>query len=554
MKDNLKEDVSNLYDVIIVGGGPAGLSSAIYAARGKYKVLVVEKETIGGQITITSEIVNYPGIEMSSGKGLTEEMKKQAESFGAEFVMAEVMNMEIDKDIKVLHTTKGDYKALGIVLAVGASPRKLGFKGEKEYQGRGVAYCATCDGEFFSGKDVFVIGGGFAAVEEGIFLTKYAKNIIMIVREEDFTCARTIADKVKDYDNIKVHFETEIIEAGGDAGLKFAKFKNNRTNEEWVYNAPENDTFGIFVFAGYVPNTKWLNKEIEKNEQGYIITDMDKKTNIEGIYGAGDVCIKNLRQVVTAVSDGAAAATSLEKYVSGLHEKLGIPELTVKKESRKNNNINNSNSTINEDLTDNGFISGEIKAKLENIFALFKENILIRVWTDESPLSGEMIGFVREVDSLTDRIRWEEYKDMNDHTVVRPAIEICRENGEATGIYFHGVPGGHEFNSFIMALYNVAGPGGQIEKREMDKINSIDKNTNIKILVSLSCTMCPETVMSSQQIASRNKKVTAEMFDLSHFPNLKEKYNVMSVPCTIINDKKIIFGKKSVDEMLRHIE
>lgn len=548
----MREDINNLYDVIIIGGGPAGLSSALYAARGKYKVLVVEKDTIGGQITITSEVVNYPGIEISSGKGLTEEMKKQAESFGAEFVMAEVMNMEIDKDIKVLHTTKGDYKALGIVLAVGASPRKLGFKGEKEYMGRGVAYCATCDGEFFTGKDVFVIGGGFAAVEEGIFLTKYAKKIIMIVREEDFTCARTIADKVKNYDNIEVHFETEIIEAGGDAGLKFAKFKNNKTKEEWVYNAPDNDTFGIFVFAGYVPNTKWLNKEIEKNEQGYIITDINKKTNIEGVYGAGDVCIKNLRQVVTAVSDGAIAATSLEKYVSELHEKLDIPDLEVKKDIRRNNTSLNKN--FNNNIEDNGFISGEIKEKLNGIFSLFKENILLKVWSDDSPLSGEMIGFVREVDSLTEKISWTEYTDLNDHTVVRPAIEICHGSGEKTGIYFHGVPGGHEFNSFIMALYNVAGPGGQLEKPEMDRINSIDKSTNIKILVSLSCTMCPETVMSSQQIASKNKKVTAEMFDLSHFPNLKEKYNVMSVPCTIINDKKIIFGKKSVDEMLKHIE
>ncbi len=553
----MKEDFNNFYDVIIIGGGPSGLSAAIYAARGKYKVLLIEKDTIGGQITITSEVVNYPGIEIASGKSLTEGMRKQAEYFGAECIIAEVVNMEIDEEIKVLHTTKGNYKALGIILAVGASPRKLGFKGEKEYQGRGVAYCATCDGEFFSGKDVFIIGGGFAAVEEGIFLTKYAKNVVLIVREDDFTCARTIADKIKDYDKIKVHFETEIVEAGGDVNLRYAKFKNNRTGEEWVYNAPDNDTFGIFVFAGYVPNTKWINKSIEKNEQGYIITDIDRKTNIAGVYAAGDVCVKNLRQVVTAVADGAIAATSLEKYVSSLHEKLDIPEFVVENDNR-NRDIRDDKGARHhdeqiEEFSDNGFIDREIREKLEDIFALFKENILIRVWTDNSPLSGEMIGFVREIDSLTDKLSWEEYTDMNDHTVVRPAIEICRGNKETTGIYFHGVPGGHEFNSFVMALYNVAGPGGQVDRATMDKIKNIDKHTNIKILVSLSCTMCPETVMSSQQIASRNKNVMAEMFDLSHFPNLKERYNVMSVPCTIINDKEVVFGKKSVEEMLRHI-
>lgn len=163
------ETQERLYDVIVVGAGPAGLSAAIYAARAKYKVLVLDKSGIGGQISITSEIVNYPGVEQSGGKELTEHMRVQAEGFGAEFAIAEVLDMELQKDIKLLRTTKGEYEALGVILAPGANPRKLGFKGEKEFQGRGVAYCATCDGEFFTGKEVFIIGGGFAAVEEGIF-------------------------------------------------------------------------------------------------------------------------------------------------------------------------------------------------------------------------------------------------------------------------------------------------------------------------------------------------------------------------------------------------
>ena len=181
--------MAELYDVIIVGAGPAGLSAAIYAARARFKVLVLEKEKIGGQITITSEIVNYPGIEKIDGTELTEKMRAQAQSFGAEFQIARVTDFDLSGDVRIVKTDKGDFQTLGIVLALGANPRMLGFAGEREYKGRGVAYCATCDGEFFTGMDVFVIGGGFAAAEEAVFLTKYARKVTIIVREEDFTCA-----------------------------------------------------------------------------------------------------------------------------------------------------------------------------------------------------------------------------------------------------------------------------------------------------------------------------------------------------------------------------
>lgn len=222
----------------------------------------------------------------------------------------------------------GQYKALGVVLATGANPRKLGFKGEKVFQGRGVAYCATCDGEFFTGLEVFVIGGGFAAVEEGIFLTKYAKKVTLIVRGDDFTCAKTVAEQAKKEEKIDIKFNTEIVEAGGEHMVSFARFKNSRTGEEWTHQAGEDGGFGIFVFAGYVPNTSWIKGKVDCNEQGYLITDASQKTSVDGVYAAGDVCIKNLRQVVTAVSDGAVAATSLEKHVSLIHEKLQIPELS----------------------------------------------------------------------------------------------------------------------------------------------------------------------------------------------------------------------------------
>ncbi len=550
----------NLYDVVIVGGGPAGLSAAIYMARAKYRVLVLEKAGIGGQITITEEIVNYPGVEKTSGKELTERMRRQAVSFGAQFAIGEVLDMELSNDIKVLHTTKGDYKALGVVLATGANPRKLGFKGEREFQGRGVAYCATCDGEFFTGMEVFVIGGGFAAVEEGLFLTKYAKKVTMIVREPDFTCARTVSDKLKGQEKIQTIFETELVEVGGDSMVSYARFHNNATGEEWTHEAGADGAFGIFVFAGYVPNTDWIGAALEKTSQGYIVTDENQKTSLDGVYAAGDVCVKNLRQVVTAVSDGATAATSLEKYLSELHERLEIPDLVVERgedAAAKDLDTSGQAQTLDhasEDHREEGFLDSGIRQQLEGIFARFQSKVILKAWLDDSPLSGEIIGFLRELEPVSDMVRWERADKPQGSSGERrrhilPGIEVCREDGSSSGIWFHGVPGGHEFNSFVIALYNVAGPGQQIDLETEERLKKLDKNLNIKVLVSLSCTMCPETVMSAQKAAAVSENIEAEMFDLAHFPQLKEKYKVMSVPCMIVNDAQVFFGKKGVEEI-----
>ncbi len=537
-----------LYDVIIVGAGPAGLSAAIYAARAKYHVLVLEKNGIGGQITITSEIVNYPGVEMAGGKELTEHMRMQAERFGATFVVAEVLDMELEQEVKLLHTTKGDYEALGVILAPGANPRKIGFQGEKEFQGRGVAYCATCDGEFFTGKDVFVIGGGFAAVEEGMFLTKYARKVTLIVREPDYTCAKTVSDKLKDFSNIETIFHTELKEAGGEHALSYAVFLNNEDGSQWRYDAPQGDTFGIFVFAGYVPNTKWIADCVERNEQGYLITNMDRQTNIAGVFAAGDVCVKNLRQVVTAVSDGAIAATSLERVVSELHAKLGIPDLYQAPQQSKTLEKQDEQTYFTKG---EGFISSEIRQQLTGIFTKFSSHVTVRAWLDESAFSGEIKGFLNELVSITDKVVWtEQVPEDAVKPEYLPAMEVLDSTGKSSGIYFHGVPGGHEFNSFIIALYNVAGPGQELDHQTQKKIAALSEKTNIKILVSLTCTMCPDSVMAAQRIAAISDQVTAEMFDLSHYPELKEKYNVMSVPCIVINDKTTVFGKKNVEELL----
>lgn len=205
-------DIAKLFDAVIVGGGPAGLTAAIYLARARYRVLVVEKEHFGGQITITDEVVNYPGVFSTSGKELTATMRRQAEAFGAEFMLAEVTGLDLTGDIKHVHTTKGDIPCLAVLLATGASPRHAGFKGEEEFRGHGVAYCATCDGEFFTGKDVFVVGGGFAAAEESVFLTKYARHVTILVRGDDFTCAEGTAEEAKTNDKISVLYNTEFEE------------------------------------------------------------------------------------------------------------------------------------------------------------------------------------------------------------------------------------------------------------------------------------------------------------------------------------------------------
>lgn len=551
-------DADKMYDLIIVGAGPAGLSAAIYMARAKYKVLVLEKESYGGQITITAEVVNYPGIPSASGKELTEDMRRQAERFGAEFKLAKVQKMELSGCVKILHTDNETYHALAVVLAVGANPRMIGFEGEEKFKGRGVAYCATCDGEFFTGRNVFVIGGGFAAVQESMFLTKYAKKVIIMVREPDFTCARTTSDQLKQYPNIEVHFHTEILRIEGDKKMEKAVFIQNETKEEWMYDAEKEGDFGIFVFAGYAPDTSWLPEEIELDDHKYILTDNEKQTNIEGVYAAGDVCVKNLRQVVTAVSDGAVSATTAERYVAQIHDALELPELEReidrKDIAKQNKELEKAqeNDTLRQNASsESDFFDEATQAKLREVFAQFERPVTIRFWKDESALAAEMQQFIEEICAFSDRIHWKVGE--GDAPAYLPSMELLDADEKCTGIAFHGVPGGHEINSFVVALFNVAGPGMQIEESVQKKIADIKEKKDIKILVSLTCTMCPETVMSAQKIASVSDLVTAEMFDLTYYPKLQQEYQVMSVPCMIINDSEVHFGKKKVDEVASYL-
>ena len=541
-------DNKNLYDVAIIGGGPAGLTAALYLARACYRVIVLEKEKFGGQITITSEVVNYPGIEITDGKTLTEKMRVQAQNFGAEFKLAEVTSINMDNDVKEIETTKGKIQCLGVLLATGAHPRMIGFEGEAEYKGHGVAYCATCDGEFFTGKDIFVIGGGFAAAEESVFLTKYAKHVTILVREEDFTCAKATADETKANKDITVLYNKEVVRVEGDGVLRSITWKDLVSGEETTHKV-EDDTFGVFVFAGYEPETSLVKGLAEIDERGYIITDKSQMTTREGLFAAGDVCIKPLRQVVTAVGDGALAATELEKYVVKMHKKTGlVPEQPVREGSATSHNITPASVKPAAEDNGNALFTSDMLAQLNAVFGKMESKLVLSLGLDSRDSSNELKHYMEELVKLTDKlsIRLEENVDEKE----APYVKVCREDGSYSGLAFHGIPGGHEFTSFILGLYNVAGPGQQIEDDIKSKIEAVDKETKIRLMVSLTCTMCPDLVVAAQRIASLNPKVSTEVYDLNHFPDLRDKYQIMSVPCMVIDDGKPNFGKKDISQVL----
>ena len=535
--------MENLYDVVVIGGGPAGLTAALYLARAKYRVLVLEKEQFGGQISITHEVVNYPGIAKTSGKALTDTIWQQAESFGAEFQLTEATGFDLAGDIKIVHTDKGDYRCFGILLATGAHPRMVGFKGEEKHKGRGVAYCATCDGEFFTGKEIFVIGGGYAAAEESVFLTKFARHVTILVRKDDFSCAASVADQAKNHEKITVLYNTVMEEVSGENGLTYARYKNTATGEVTEYENEE--SFGVFVFAGYAPATEAVKGIVELNEQGYIITDASQKTSAEGVYGAGDVCIKPLRQVVTATSDGALAATELEKYVAAVHRKTGLRAETPSVKQRE------APVTVDTHASkDSGeLFTAQMRQQLDTVFARMEKPLLLKLYLDSRPVSEELEQFVSALAALSDKLAIE-VADRQSDTAFAPCVEVCQADGIPTGLAFHGVPSGHEFTSFVLGLYNAAGPGQALDEAMREQIAAITNKTDMKILVTLSCTMCPDLVVAAQRIASVNPNVTTHVYDIRHFEDLKNQHNVMSVPCMVLNNERVFFGKKNIQQIL----
>lgn len=579
----------DLYDVIVVGGGPAGLTAGLYLARARYRVLILEKDDFGGQITITNEVVNYPGVGRTTGRALTQTMRQQAQDFGAEFLSAEAIGLDVHGDVKTVHTSRGDLKAFGILLATGASPRKLGFEGESEYAGRGVAYCATCDGEFFTGKEVLVVGGGFAAAEESVFLTTYASKVTVLVREQDFTCDATVAAAAKNNPKIEVRYQVELQGVtAGQGGLREAAILNRATGQTETWRPADGGTFGVFVFAGYVPATDLVRGVVELDDYGYVVTHGYLETLVPGVYAAGDLRAKNLRQVVTATADGAIAAVELERYAKRMSEKTGLmpqrPASYVYEQSTAKTNAASLDATApapasakrsadaaaaaNAVRKSSELFSDATRQQLNVVFGRMSRPVTLALELDDTPLSTELRGFIDALVALSGGklkstvVDGEYKKDDTGRAVfdvdsVLPAARPCVRmvvDGEPTGLAFHGVPSGHEFNSFVLGLYNVAGPGQPLGDDLIDRSRSITDPLDIMVLVSLTCTMCPETVLASQRIASLNPAVRAEAYDVAHFPELRDHYGAMSVPCIVITradgTQQVEFGKKSIPQML----
>lgn len=311
--------MSKVYDVIILGGGPAGLSAGLYAGRSRLTTLIIEKGQDGGQIAITDEIENYPGqiVEGESGPSLVARMSAQAEKFGVERVRGSIKSVELAGDVKVVKTATEEYQAKNIIIATGAHSRPIGCKNEGMYIGKGVSYCATCDANFFEDFEVFVVGGGDSAVEEAMYLSKFARKVTVIHRRDELRAAKSIQEKAFANDKVEFMWDSVVEELGGDEILSSMIVKNVKTGEVRTIEADEEDgMFGVFGFIGTVPNSELYKGQIEMNEAGYIITDDDMHTNIPGVYAVGDIRVKSLRQVVTAAADGAIAAIQVERSLA----------------------------------------------------------------------------------------------------------------------------------------------------------------------------------------------------------------------------------------------
>ena len=302
-----------VYDVIIIGGGPAGLSAGLYAGRGKLKTLLIEKETFGGQTATTHEVENYPGVLKVTGPELSEIMREQVENFGVDIVKEGVVEVDFKSDIKVVKTYENEFKAKTVILAMGAKPRLAGFKNENEFRSMGVSYCATCDGAFFEGLDIAVIGGGDSAITEALYLTRFAKTIKIIHRRKEFRAAKSLVKKAEDHEKIEFILDTVVEEAQGDGILENLILRNVINNEK-----SELTVSGCFVFVGLDPINDIIKDKIDLDDFGYVISGEYMKTNIPGVFVAGDLRQKNLRQIITAASDGAIASIMAEKYLENL--------------------------------------------------------------------------------------------------------------------------------------------------------------------------------------------------------------------------------------------
>lgn len=304
-----------MYDLIIIGAGPAGLAAGIYGGRAHLNTLILEKSTVGGRAYTTREIVNYPGIPSASGPDLTEKMADHARSFGVEIKREPVKSMDVAGDVKLVKTRRHEYGAKAVIIATGTSARILGIPGERELTGQGVAYCATCDAEFFQDQHVVVVGSGDQAIEEGMFITKFANRVTVIVLHDEgiLDCNKQAAEKALSHPKMDFIWNSVLTEVCGEEQVTGVKIKNMKTDE--ITDFPCD---GVFFFVGMIPETKWLPEELHKDGRGWLHVNEQMETNISGVYAVGDVRDKYLRQVSTAIADGAIAATAAERYIEDM--------------------------------------------------------------------------------------------------------------------------------------------------------------------------------------------------------------------------------------------
>jgi len=299
-----------MYDIIIIGAGPAGLTAAIYGARANKKVLVLEAKTYGGQIISASKIDNYPGIPHISGIDYATNLFNQAKDLGAEVKFEKAIDIDVSNVIKKIITNNSEYQCKSVIIATGADKRKLGIEREEEFLGKGVSYCATCDGMFFKGKDVAVVGGGEAALSETIYLSNICDKVYLIHRRDEFRGSEKIVDELREKNNVIFVLNTNIVKLNGNSFLESVDIKDSNNNVSTL------QVSALFIAVGQVPETNILVSKLEKNKLGYIIAGEDTLTNLAGVFVAGDVRQKNLRQLTTAVSDGSEAAVMACNYIN----------------------------------------------------------------------------------------------------------------------------------------------------------------------------------------------------------------------------------------------
>ncbi|MBR0165145.1 MAG: FAD-dependent oxidoreductase [Lachnospiraceae bacterium] len=542
-------DLSTFYDVIIIGAGPAGLTAALSLGRACYRVAVIERQKQGGLVSVVSEIVNYPGTPSIGGSDLIKQMRSHAEHFGAEFINTEVTALtDMEDDIKTVVTKDATYHCYGVLLATGAPPKDVGFKGEAAYRGRGIAYTAPVDGEFFTGKEIFVIGAGTTAAEDSVFLTKYASHVTALVPSEDFTCDAAFWTRALEHPHITVIKNIEILEVTGDSLIRSLVWKDRASGEVTTFRPESGDTFGVFILTGHLPETGLVRGLVDLDALYYVPVDRRQRTNLPGLYAAGDVCSYTFRQVLTAASGGATAALDLIKFVYRMQTKVGICPVQPVRRATLHKTVDGAPG--GESLEKKSLFAPEMLSQLYTVFARFEKDLVLHLFPDARPVSGELISYMNSLAGLEDKlsVRLEDVTD--DEPEFRPCVRVEYTDETPCGFAFHGMPGGNEFNSFILGLYNASCSGQAVSDTAMEKIRSIDHDIHIDVFVTLTCTMCPDLVTAMMRIATLTPHVSCDVYDLNHFQSIRERYNVMSVPCYIIEGREPMFGLKSVDEIL----